>query len=312
MRLSTCIVLLVLSCAAEAVERPYIPARLDNGQPDMQGVWIASNSTPLERPPGFTTLVIDEGQAAKLLASLDARAEDRSKPTEPTEYFDPLSLERIRGELRSSLIVDPPDGLIPGNELYKQHFAQAMASVLNAMDGPEQRPSPERCLGSQTTQPPILSIRNGVNLHQIVQTSDSFVFTSEFVNTARIVRLNSKRMPAVVTTWLGDSIGRWEGDTLVAETRGFTPSDRFRVGISGNFLVSPRTLVTERFVRVAQDRIDYTFTVEDPTYYTQPWTGESHFLRSDEPVLEYACHEANYSLIHILEGARERERRAQQ
>jgi hypothetical protein len=312
MRLSTCIVLLVLSCAAEAVERPYIPARLDNGQPDMQGVWIASNSTPLERPPGFTTLVIDEGQAAKLLASLDARAEDRSKPTEPTEYFDPLSLERIRGELRSSLIVDPPDGLIPGNELYKQHFAQAMASVLNAMDGPEQRPSPERCLGSQTTQPPILSIRNGVNLHQIVQTSDSFVFTSEFVNTARIVRLNSKRMPAVVTTWLGDSIGRWEGDTLVAETRGFTPSDRFRVGISGNFLVSPRTLVTERFVRVAQDRIDYTFTVEDPTYYTQPWTGESHFLRSDEPVLEYACHEANYSLIHILEGAREQERRAQQ
>ncbi len=278
----------------------------------MQGVWIASNSTPLERPPGFTTLVIDEGQAAKLLASLDARAEDRSKPTEPTEYFDPLSLERIRGELRSSLIVDPPDGLIPGNELYKQHFAQAMASVLNAMDGPEQRPSPERCLGSQTTQPPILSIRNGVNLHQIVQTSDSFVFTSEFVNTARIVRLNSKRMPAVVTTWLGDSIGRWEGDTLVAETRGFTPSDRFRVGISGNFLVSPRTLVTERFVRVAQDRIDYTFTVEDPTYYTQPWTGESHFLRSDEPVLEYACHEANYSLIHILEGAREQERRAQQ
>ncbi len=312
MRLSTCIVLLVLSCAAEAVERPYIPARLDNGQPDMQGVWIASNSTPLERPPGFTTLVIDEGQAAKLLASLDARAEDRSKPTEPTEYFDPLSLERIRGELRSSLIVDPPDGLIPGNELYKQHFAQAMASVLNAMDGPEQRPSPERCLGSQTTQPPILSIRNGVNLHQIVQTSDSFVFTSEFVNTARIVRLNSKRMPAVVTTWLGDSIGRWEGDTLVAETRGFTPSDRFRVGISGNFLVSPRTRVTERFVRVAQDRIDYTFTVEDPTYYTQPWTGESHFLRSDEPVLEYACHEANYSLIHILEGAREQERRAQQ
>jgi hypothetical protein len=312
MRLSTCIVLLVLSCAAEAVERPYIPARLDNGQPDMQGVWIASNSTPLERPPGFTTLVIDEGQAAKLLASLDARAEDRSKPTEPTEYFDPLSLERIRGELRSSLIVDPPDGLIPGNELYKQHFAQAMASVLNAMDGPEQRPSPERCLGSQTTQPPILSIRNGVNLHQIVQTSDSFVFTSEFVNTARIVRLSPKCMPSTVTSWLGDSIGRWEGDTLVVETRSFTPSDHFRVGISGNFLVSPRTVVTEYFVRVAADRLDYTFKVEDPTYYTQPWTGESHFLRRDEQVLEYACHEANYSLIHILEGARERERRGQQ
>jgi len=312
MRLSTCSVLLVLCSTAEAADSPYVPPRLDNGQPDMQGVWVASNSTPLERPPGFTTLVIDEAQAAKLLASMDARAEDRSRPAEPTEYFDPLSIERTRGELRSSIIVDPPDGLIPGNDLYKQHFAQAMASVLNAMDGPEQRPAPERCLGSQTTQPPILSIRNGVNLHQIVQTSDSFVFTSEFVNTARIVRLSPKRMPSTVTSWLGDSIGRWEGDTLVVETRSFTPSDHFRVGISGNFLVSPRTVVTEYFVRVAAERLDYTFKVEDPTYYTQPWTGESHFLRRDEQVLEYACHEANYSLIHILEGARERERRGQQ
>jgi hypothetical protein len=157
-----------------------------------------------------------------------------------------------------------------------------------------------------------MSIRAGVNLHQIVQTAESFLFTSEFVNTARIIRLNARPLPAVVTTWLGDSIGHWEGDTLVVETRGFTPSDHFRMGMSGSFLVSPRTVVTERFSRVAEDRIDYTFTVEDPTYYTQPWTGESHFLRRDEPVLEYACHEANYSLTHILQGAREQERRAQQ
>jgi hypothetical protein len=312
MRPSTCTVLVVLSCAAGAAERPYTPPRLDNGQPDMQGVWIASNATPLQRPPGFTTLAIDEAQAAKLLAAMDARAEDRDTPTEPTEYFDRPSIERTRGELRSSIIVDPPSGLIPGNELYQRLFPQAMASVLNAMDGPEQRPAPERCLASQTTQPPILSIRSGVNLHQIVQTDDSFVFTSEFVNTARIIRLSSRWMPAAVTTWLGDSIGRWEGDVLVVQTRGFTPMDHLRAGIGNGFLVSPRTLVTERFERVAADRIDYTFTVEDPTFYTQPWTGESQFLRRDEQVLEYACHEANYSLIHILEGARERERRAQQ
>jgi hypothetical protein len=135
---------------------------------------------------------------------------------------------------------------------------------------------------------------------------------AEFVNTARIIRLSSPWMPAAVTTWLGDSIGRWEGDALVVQTRGFTPLDHLRVGVGNAFLVSPATLVTERFKRVAEDRIDYTFTVEDPSYYTQPWTGESHFLRRDEPVLEYACHEANYSLIHILEGAREQERRARQ
>jgi hypothetical protein len=310
-RLATFVTLILLGCAVEAAERPYNPPRLDNGQPDMQGVWVASNHTPLQRPTGFTSLVIDEAQAAKLLAALDARAEDRSTPTEPTEYFDALSIERVRGELRSSIIVDPPNGQIPGNDVYKEHFAKATAAVLAAMDGPEQRPAPERCLASQTTQPPILAIRAGVNLHQIVQTADSFVFMSEFVGAARIIRFGTRRLPAALTTWLGDSLARWEGDILVVETRGFTPADHLRVGTSGNFLVSPRTVVTERFARVAPDRIDYTFTVDDPTYYTQPWTGESHFLRRDEPVLEYACHEANYSLVHILEGARAQERQAE-
>jgi hypothetical protein len=302
-------VLLIVSCSAIAQEQLYRPPRLDSGQPDMQGVWIMSNSTPLQRPAGFTTLVIDEAQSARLLAALEARAEDRNTPTEPTEYFEDFALEPIRGQLRSSLIVDPPNGLIPGNDLYRQHVAKAGASVLSAMDGPEQRPAPERCLGSLTVQPPILSIRNGVNLHQIVQTADSFLFVSEFLGAARIIRLGSRRPPAAITSWLGDSIGRWEGDVLVVETRGFTPGDHVRAGggASNSFLVSPQTVVTERFVRVAKDRIDYSFTVEDPTYYTQPWRGESHFLRRDERMLEYACHEANYSLVHILEGARVRD-----
>ena len=301
-------VLVVLSCSAVAREQSYSPPRLDNGQPDMQGVWVASNATPLQRPAGFATLVIDEAQAAKLLTTVRARFEDRSTPTEPTEYFDSHSIERVRGQLRSSIIVDPPDGLIPGNDLFKQQVARARAGVLTAMDGPEQRPAAERCLGSQTTQPPILPILTGVNLHQIVQTPDAFVFVSEFVGAARIVRLNSKPLPAAVTSWLGDSTGRWERDVLIVETRGFTPSDHFRMGSAGDFLVTARTVVTERFVRAAPDTIDYTFTVEDPTYYTRPWTGESHFLLRDEPLLEYACHEANYSLVHILEAARERDR----
>ena len=306
-------VLLVLSCSAIAREQSYRPPRLDTGQPDMQGVWIMSNSTPLQRPPGFTTLVIDEAQSAKLLAALEARAEDRNTPTEPTEYFEAFALEPIRGQLRSSIIVDPPNGAIPGNDLYKQHIAKAVAGVLSAMDGPEQRPAPERCLGSLTVQPPILSIRNGVNLHQIVQTADSFLFASEFIGAARIIRLSSQRAPAAITSWLGDSTGRWEGNVLVVETRGFTSSDHLRSGggQSNTFLVSPLTLVTERFARVAEDRIDYSFQVEDPTYYTQPWKGESHFLRRNEPMLEYACHEANYSLVHILEAARERDRQVE-
>ena len=257
MRQATFAILLIVSCAtAMAKERPYSAPRLDTGQPDMQGVWIASNVTSLQRPPGFSTLVIDEAQAARLLAALDARAEDRNTPTEPTEYFDAVSIEPIRGQLRSSLIVDPPNGLVPGNDLYKQHIAQAMSNVLTAMDGPEQRPAPERCLASSTVQPPILSIRTGVNLHQIVQTADYFVFASESVNAARIIRLNPTRLPAAVSSWLGDSIGRWEGDVLVVETRGFAPADHLRLGLGNSFLVTPRTVVMERFARVADDRID--------------------------------------------------------
>jgi hypothetical protein len=292
-------------CVVAAKEQPYRVPRLDDGQPDLQGVWIGSNSTPLQRPAGFTTLVISESEAARLLAVLDDQAEDRTQPTEPTEYFEDLRIERVRGELRSSIIIDPANGLIPGNDLFKKELAKARAGMLTAMDGPEQRPPAERCLGSTTVQPPIQSIRNGVNMHQIIQTRDAFVFSSEFVSATRIIRLNSKPNPAVLTTWLGDSIGRWQGDTLVVETRGF--SDRDRLAPLGSFLVSPRTVVTERFVRLAADEIGYTFTVDDPTYYTQPWTGESNFKRRNEPVLEFACHEANYSLIHVLEGARVRD-----
>ena len=182
-----------------------------------------------------------------------------------------MSIEPIRGELRSSLIVDPANGLLPGNDLYKQRIGPAMATVLSAMDGPEQRPAPERCLASTTAQPPILSIRNGVNLHQIVQTADSFVFVAEFISATRIIRLNSKPLPAAITSWLGDSVGHWEGDVLVVETRGFTENEHLRLAPPDRFLVSPRMVVTERFARVAADRIDYTFVVEDPTYYTQPW-----------------------------------------
>ena len=189
MRWSTFALLGIFSCSSAAKEQPYRPPRLDNGQPDLQGVWIASNSTPLQRPAGYPPRLVDEAQAAQLLAAMEARAEDRTTPTEPTEYFEDLRIEPIRGELRSSVIVDPPKGSSPATISTKREIAKAVGGVLTAMDAAEQRPTPERCLSSQTIAPPILSIRNGVNLHQIVQTRDAFLFLSEFVHAARIVRL---------------------------------------------------------------------------------------------------------------------------
>jgi hypothetical protein len=142
------------------------------------------------------------------------------------------------------------------------------------------------------------------NLHQIVQTKDTVMILTEMNHDARIVRINGKHAPSDIRSWLGDSIGWWEGDTLVVETRHFTPSDIGRVAAGITFLVSPDATVTERIERVAEDELSYVFTVDDPANYTQPWTGETHLMRRNEKMFEYACHEANYSLRFILQGGR--------
>lgn len=290
-------------CAASAAVAAYRPPQLEDGHPDLQGVWDHVNATPLERPPGVATLTITGEQADAIARALDQVAEDRSKPTEPTEYFNERRLLPIRGELHSSIIVDPPDGRIPGTAAFKQWQVLARHNVVSAFDGPEQRPTSERCLGNPASQPPNL-FNPGTNLRQIVQTRDAVVIESEVLHFARIVRLNAKHAPAAVTSWSGDSIGWWERDTLVVETKHFTPSDSGRVASGITFLVSPGATVTERITRVAEDELSYVFTVDDPANYTQPWTGETHLMRKDENMLEYACNEANYSLRFILQGGR--------
>lgn len=287
-------------------DQSYRPPRLADGRPDFQGSWDHTNPMPLVRPPGFTTLIITAEQAAQLERALEAREEDREIPTEPTEYFNVRHIQPIRGEYRSSIIVEPDDGKIPGTPVFQEWESRVQFNTLHAMDGPEQRPASERCLGNPASQPPNL-YNPGTNLHQIVQTKDAVVFVAEWMNDARIIRLNSQHAPAAVTSWSGDSIGRWEGDTLVVETKYFTAADPGRVASGVRFRVSPQTTVIERITRVSDDELNYEFTVDDPTFYTRPWKGETNFMRTDDRILEYACHEANYSLTFMLEGARLRD-----
>lgn len=305
-----CPALALVSLTSFANDANYRPPRLANGKPDLQGNWVLSDPTPLTRPPAFTTLVITAEQAKQLEQLVAAREEDRATPTEPTEYFSPRRIQPIRGEFRSSIIVEPADGQLPGTPGLKEWLANVWPATLNAMDGPEQRPSSERCVGNPASQPPNLH-NPGTNLHQIVQTDDVVVFIAEWMNEARIIRLNSQHSPAAVTSWLGDSIGWWVGDTLVVETKHFTPSDPGRVAGGLNFRISPAATVHERITRVSDDELSYVFTVDDPTFYTRQWKGETHFMRTDDRILEYACHEANRSLTYILQGARVREARAQ-
>jgi hypothetical protein len=297
------LVILTVAAAAVANAAKYEPPRLANGRPDLQGSWDHTNSTLLERPAGYDSLAITAAQAGQIEAAIAKLAEDRDTPTEPTEYFNERRIQPIRGELRSSIIIDPPDGRIPGTAAFKAWQVEARANILRAMDGPEQRPASERCLGNPAAQPPNL-FNPGTNLHQIVQTESAVVFVAEVMGFARIIRLNARHAPAAVTSWSGDAIGWWDGDTLVVQTKHFTPSDPGRVAAGIAFRISPHATVTERFTRVSDGELSYVFTVDDPIHYTRPWTGETHFMRTDDRLLEYSCHEANYSLGFILQAAR--------
>jgi hypothetical protein len=219
----------------------------------------------------------------------------------------------VDGQKRTSLIVDPPNGRVPqmkpeardrnvalrARQVSPDAAEGAAAGPAGTYDGPEARPLAERCLlgfGS-TSGPPTLPNYFYNNLKQIVQTRDTVMILNEMVHDARIIRIGGTHMPASIRRWMGDSVGRWEGDTLVVETTNFTNKTQFR-GSGENLKV------IERFTRTADGNLLYRFTVEDPATWERAWTGEYPWLASSEPMYEYACHEANYALTGVLRGAR--------
>jgi hypothetical protein len=294
--------LLALCGTAHAAENlhTYRPPRLPDGHVDMQGMWKNSNLTPLERARGFTQLTITAADAERLRAEYVAPL-GVNVPDDPGRALD-RTFEPIRGELRSALIIDPEDGKIPWQEIYKEKPAALRRAVLTAFDNPEQRPPLERCLGS-TAAPPMQPAADN-NIYQIVQTPATTVIVSEFIHDARMIRMNGTHSPAVITSWLGDSIGWWEHDTLVIETKNFSLGSTVHLGARYVYLVSPQAVVIERFTRVSPDELNYVYTVSDPTYYTRPWTAETHWLHSHDRMYEVACHEGNYSMRGMLEAAR--------
>ena len=299
-----CWALLAFFGTAHAAEKPraYRPPRLPDGHVDMQGIWNNSNLTPLERPEGFTQLTITAADSKKLEAQYYLGPGGPNQPDDPGRELEARTIERIRGEFRSSLIVDPGDGKIPWNAAHQKDALALRVAVLSAFDNPEQRPGPERCLASTAAPPMLPSIDN--NLYQVVQTPAITVIVSEMIHDARMIRMNGAHSPPVLTSWLGDSIGWWDKDTLVVETKYFSINSAARVRGRDVLLVSPQTTVIERLTRVSDNELNYVFTVTDETYYTRSWTGESHFLRSHSRMYEYACHEGNYSLRNALEAAR--------
>ena len=148
------------------------------------------------------------------------------------------------------------------------------------------------------------------NHYQIVQTPDYVVIMVEMNHDARIIRLNDEPLPPELNPWLGDSVGHWEGDTLVVRTTNFHPLQEIRAAIRHRLYIPADAVVTERFTRVGPETINYQFTVEHDQAYSESWSGEMPFYRTDQRIFEYACHEGNYSLPGILSGGRQEEREA--
>jgi hypothetical protein len=303
--------------------------RTPDGHPDLQGTWTNGTITPLERPDG-AKLVLTKAEADQREKGLADRAKQLDEPSDPNRPAPPKGgdgstgaagnvggynnfwlepgdrVAVVNGEWRSSLIVDPPDGKVPPLTPEARERNAARAAEMKGRgqyDHPELRPLGERCIMSfgSNAGPPMLPNYFYNNNYQIVQTKDHVMILVEMVHDVRVIRMGGVPLPKHLRPWMGDSIGRWEGDTLVVETTNFHPLQRFR-GASENLKV------VERFTRVSPDTILYKFTIDDPTTFTRPWSGEVPFNRTDELIYEYACHEANYALSNILSGERARER----
>jgi hypothetical protein len=206
----------------------------------------------------------------------------------------------VKGEYRTSWIVDPADGQIPYREGVRERMDEARANF----DGPEARPLGERCIiNSNSAGPPMLNYLYNNN-YEFVQTADALVIRAEMNNYARVVRIGGHHPPAAVRTLHGDSVGRWDGETLEVETIRF-----HSLHASGAVPLTDSGKVIERLTRVSPSEILYEFTVEDPAVFARAWRGEMTFNATRDHVFEYACHEGNYALPGILAGAREQERR---
>lgn len=324
-------------CLAATAGLAYDPPRTPEGTPDLQGIWTNASVTQLQRPPGIRKLVLTEEEARRVeaRARMNVAIAEDSKPTDPEEgaptdgdtargynafWIEPgQHLGRVKGEIRSSWIVDPPDGRIPYRAELRSGILRRLAAaradedetagvgparVSGNMDGPEQRPLGERCLigFGGTGGPGMLNVLYN-NHYQIVQTPDHVMILVEMNHDARIIPIGGRHKPDVIRPWLGDSVGRWEGDTLVVETINVHPQQGRRSPI----LLSAEGKVTERFTRWSDEQIFYEFTVEDPSIYSRPWRVEMSLNAAEGPIYEYACHEGNYSLPGILAGARAEE-----
>jgi hypothetical protein len=300
-RLALASVLLLAPHALAQAPAPYSAPRTAAGHPDFGGTWGTSFLTPLERPPGVKDLVVHPDAATKF--SDDFRSHVPAVIDPDFQVSDVRALASVRGELRSSMIVTPADGQIPFSPKAEKLARLSAELEETAFDGPEQRPTSERCLAG-IGQAPIRQLPAFIPT-LIVQTPSAMVLATEDVGAVRIIHLDGSRPPPdALRTFEGWSAGRWDGDTLVVETTHSRADDPFRSLLGRPVIVEPDSKVIERFTLLSDRELLYQFTVEDADLYIAPWLGEYVFVRSDKVWYEYACHEGNYAMVNMLVAGR--------
>ena len=311
--------------AGGAEARPYDAPRTASGAPDLQGIWTNSAVTFLQRPPMFKNLIPTDAEAAMMEGGFRQMVGDliSTKPIDPdapapkpvkevgnSDFIEmDMNMAVINGERRTSWIIEPADGRVPFTETGRKAKRDLDQESYN---GPEGRPLEERCLVAigSPEGPPMMNA--GFNAHyQIVQTRDHVAIHVEMNHDLRIIRLIDRtHIPSAIRPWMGDSIGWWEGETLVVETTNFDPKRAYVGSLGGGFVFSAQGKLIERFTRKAKDLMLYEFAIEDAVNFKQPWRAEMPMRAAKGPIYEYACHEGNYSLPNALSGARVTEKAA--
>jgi hypothetical protein len=305
---TVCAVMVGVAGQTLAGGNSWEPVRTPWGDPDLQGIWTNTTTTPLQRPDdlGDQVLLTDEERAARDETgdrAREARGVDRevAAQTGETGSYNNFWVERGFRLTRTALIVDPPNGKLPPLTP-KEAMRRAGSEDYRNLDpnGPEDRNLYERCISRGMPGAMMPGFYN--HNYQILQTPGYVVILVEMIHDARIIPLDGRpHANQEIRQWLGDSRGRWEGNTLVVETTNFTKVSGRALTVFGG---SETTRLVERFTRVDEGTIDYQFTLTDPTEYAQPWTAAIPMTNLEGVLFEYACHEGNYGLENILTGAR--------
>jgi hypothetical protein len=297
-----------LAAQSKAAQSKFTPPRTSDGQPDLQGVWTNVTITPLERPANLAGKEFFSPEEARQYEkdTVDRNNADRrdgGAQADLSRAYNDAWYDRgtkVVETLRTSLVIDPPDGRIPRKD---QSAPLVPAGFGRPPEGPEDRSLPERCILWPTAGPPMMpSFYN--NNYQIVQAPGYVTILVEMIHDARIIPVDPRpHVDSKIREWLGDSRGHWEGNTLVVETTNFNDKTRFQRSSQNMKLV-------ERFTRTAPDTVMYEFTVDDPSAFTKPWTAQIPMKKTEGPIIEYACNEGNYAMEGMLAGARADEKKA--